>query len=81
MSASLSGQAPGRGCRTIGGMPWHGPDGQRLYYEDTGRGDTWCSCQAGRLAVLWSVGDLTAKGVLLRHIGTAAEPVSARAPR
>jgi valacyclovir hydrolase len=21
-------------------MPWHGPDGQRLYYEDTGRGDT-----------------------------------------
>jgi valacyclovir hydrolase len=21
-------------------MPWHGPDGHRLYYEDTGRGDT-----------------------------------------
>jgi valacyclovir hydrolase len=21
-------------------MPWHGPDGRRLYYEDTGRGDT-----------------------------------------
>ncbi len=20
-------------------MPWHGPDGHRLYYEDTGRGD------------------------------------------
>jgi len=20
-------------------MPWHGPDGRRLYYEDTGRGD------------------------------------------
>jgi len=24
---------------TIGCMPWHGPDGHRLYYEDTGRGD------------------------------------------
>jgi pimeloyl-ACP methyl ester carboxylesterase len=21
-------------------MPWHGPDGYRVYYEDTGRGDT-----------------------------------------
>jgi pimeloyl-ACP methyl ester carboxylesterase len=21
-------------------MPWHGPDGHRLHYEDTGRGDT-----------------------------------------
>jgi valacyclovir hydrolase len=21
-------------------MPWHGPDGHRLYYEDNGRGDT-----------------------------------------
>jgi valacyclovir hydrolase len=21
-------------------MPWHGPDGRRLYYEDTGSGDT-----------------------------------------
>ena len=21
-------------------MPWHGPDGQQLYYEDAGRGDT-----------------------------------------
>jgi valacyclovir hydrolase len=30
---------PGR-CPTIGCMPWHGPDGHRLYYEDTGRGDT-----------------------------------------
>src|SRR5215467_16316898 len=24
---------------TLGGMPWHGPDGRRLHYEDTGRGD------------------------------------------
>jgi valacyclovir hydrolase len=27
-------------CHTIGAMPWHGPDGSRLYYEDSGRGDT-----------------------------------------
>jgi pimeloyl-ACP methyl ester carboxylesterase len=27
-------------CHTIGAMPWHGPDGRRLYYEDSGRGDT-----------------------------------------
>src|SRR5580698_2336759 len=26
-------------CLTIGCMPWHGRDGRRLYYEDTGRGD------------------------------------------
>jgi hypothetical protein len=24
----------------MGCMPWHGPDGHRLYYEYTGRGDT-----------------------------------------
>jgi hypothetical protein len=41
-SSHLAPSLPGRPrrCPTIGCMQWHGPDGHRLYYEDTGRGDT-----------------------------------------